>query len=236
MSSNTKSNIQIVSLDGNIGSGKSTLMNYFIQKKEMFEKQSPDTEFVFLLEPVDEWTDICDESGIPILTKFYENIEKYAFSFQMMVYLSRLSLIKKAVDKFRKNGTKQKLVILTERSLLTDKEVFCKMLYDNKQISKIDYSIYNKWYNTFSHEYKVSKILYLNVYPVLCSERTMKRSREGENKISLDYLWLCDKYHKGMVYNFELEHDKKNILKLKDNNLDTDIDMFLRVIDFVSFD
>jgi len=231
MSSNANSAIQIVSLDGNIGSGKSTLMKQLIEKKEIFEKKCPDIEFAFLLEPVDEWSDVCDEKGVPILEKFYEDTKKYAFSFQMTVYLSRLSLIKKTVDNFRKNGTKQKLVIITERSLFTDKEVFCKMLYDNKHISKLDYNVYNKWYNTFSGDYNVNKILYLTTSPVICTGRVIKRSRDGENNMSSEYLWLCDEYHKGMIYTFLSENGEKNVFKMNDNVVSENL--LESIIDFV---
>jgi deoxyadenosine/deoxycytidine kinase len=231
MSSNANSTIQIISLDGNIGSGKSTLMKQLIENKEIFEKKCSDTEFSFLLEPVDEWSDVCDEKGVPILEKFYEDTQKYAFSFQMTVYLSRLSLIKKTVDNFRKNGTKQKLVIITERSLFTDKEVFCKMLYDNKHISKLDYNVYNKWYNTFSCDYNVNKILYLTTSPVICTQRVIKRSRDGEKNISSEYLWLCDEYHKGMIYTFLSEKGEKNVFKMNDNVVSESL--LESIIDFV---
>ena len=211
------SSIQIVSLDGNIGSGKSTLMKYFMKNKDIFEKKCPETEFAFLLEPVDEWTDITDEQNVPILTKFYEDTDKYAFTFQMMVYLSRLALIKKTVDNFRQNGRKQKekLVIITERSLLTDKEVFCKMLYDSKKISKIEYAVYSKWYKTFTKDYSVNKILYLATDPVVCSERVIKRLRDGENKISAEYLWLCHEYHRGMVNTFISEKKREKRIQVE---------------------
>lgn len=215
-------NIQIISLDGNIGSGKTIFMKYLIENKERFETKSPNTEFMFLLEPVDSWSDIRDENNVPILTKFYENTEKYAFSFQMMVYLSRLSLIKKHVDNFlnKENNSKEKLIIITERSLLTDRDVFCKMLYDTKKISYIDYNIYNKWFITFSEDYPVKKIICLLTKPEVCAERTIKRAREGENKISSEYLWLCDLYHKNMINTFEEQHGKENLLKLYDNTED----------------
>ena len=39
-------------------------------------------------------------------------------------------------------------------------------------------------------------ILWLTVEPDVCYERVGVRGREGENKITLDYLVKCDSYHK----------------------------------------
>jgi deoxyadenosine/deoxycytidine kinase len=79
---------KLISIDGNIGSGKSTLM------ANLREHYKDEPNVVFLKEPVDEWAAIKDENGITILEKFYEDSEKYAFSFQMMAYISRLKVLK----------------------------------------------------------------------------------------------------------------------------------------------
>jgi len=110
----------IISIEGNIGSGKSTLLKYLSQCCE------GDKEFVFLQEPVDAWDTIKDEQGVTMLAKFYQDQPRYAFSFQMMAYISRLALLKKTCDE------NPNAIIVTERSLYTDKHVFAKMLYDTK--------------------------------------------------------------------------------------------------------
>ena len=69
---NSKQHIMsyIISVDGNIGSGKSTLVNHLREKYK-------DSEMVcFLDEPVDDWKKIVDEDGVDILSKFYGDTKK----------------------------------------------------------------------------------------------------------------------------------------------------------------
>lgn len=197
--------MKIISIDGNIGSGKSTLLE--ILKKDF----SGNENIVFLREPVDIWESIKDEEGTNILEKFYADQTKYSFSFQMIAYISRLALLKEAVEQ---NPDK---IIITERSLFTDKYVFAKMLYDSGKIELINYRIYLQFFDTFIKDYRVDKILYVKTDPEKCSERIMKRSRSGESNIPLDYLIECDKYHDEMIENEDLKNTAKIVL---DGNID----------------
>ena len=178
----------IISIEGNIGSGKSTLLKFLEEDLKKYEK------IFFLKEPVDEWEKIRDENGTTILQKFYENQEKYSFSFQMMAYISRLAQIKKIMDDNEKG-----VLIITERSLYTDKYVFAKMLYDSKKIEDVNYKIYEMWFDTFAKEYPVEKMIYIKTKPEICYERISKRSRPGENNIPIEYLKNCDNYHEFMM-------------------------------------
>ena len=84
---------KIISIEGNIGSGKSTLVSLL---KDTFENtKSNPYDVIFLQEPVDEWENIKDSAGNTMLEKFYQDQEKYSFPFQMMAYISRLALLKK---------------------------------------------------------------------------------------------------------------------------------------------
>ena len=179
--------VKIISIDGNIGSGKSTLME---QLRKYF---SNNPNIVFLKEPVDEWETITDENGTTILEKFYKNSSKYGFSFQIMAYISRLDVMRKAI-KLNPNA-----VFISERSLFTDKFVFAKMLFDSGNIELINYKIYLKWFDTFADDFPVSKIIYVNTEPEICHQRIVKRSRTGESNIPLDYLQNCHKYHTNML-------------------------------------
>ena len=178
-------NFRIVSIEGNIGSGKSTFL-------ENLKKHYKSNEhIIFLREPVDEWEKIKDHNGNTMLQKFYADQEKYSFAFQMMAYISRLAILRDAINK---NKNKD-IIIITERSLYTDKYVFAKMLYDQGKIEEVTYQIYLHWFDEFAKDYPVSNIIYVNADPQKCYERIHKRARAGEEIIPLCYLEDCHKYH-----------------------------------------
>ena len=182
----------IVSIEGNIGSGKSTLL---ANLRSYYESNS---DVIFLKEPVDEWEKIKDENGKTILEKFYGDQDKYSFPFQMMAYVSRLKVLRDALKGIDRTQNRR-IVIITERSLYTDKMVFAKMLYDSQKIELINYKIYLNWFDTFSEEFPVNKVVYVKTDPEICHSRIMKRSREGESNIPLEYLQNCNNYHNNML-------------------------------------
>lgn len=183
----------IVSVEGNIGSGKTTLL-------ENLRKHFKDNEYViFLKEPVDEWEKIHDESGTTMLEKFYANQEKYAFPFQMMAYISRLKVFLDTLKEMNKKTENNNIIIITERSLYTDKMVFAKLLYDTGKIEYVNYQIYLSWFDTFSEEFPVHKVIYVKASPETCFQRIGKRSREGESNIPIEYLDSCNTYHNNML-------------------------------------
>lgn len=189
--------VKIFSLEGNIGSGKSTLIRLMMQTK---------AQFIYMLEPVDEWNNIVDKTGENILTKFYRDQKKYSFSFQMMAYISRLAKLKRLVK------TNPHSIIITERSVLTDKNVFAKMLYDDGNIEDVDYIIYLKWFEEFIEDVPVDGFIYIDVTAETSYKRVLKRNRSGEN-IPLEYLERCGAYHDQWLAG------ESNILQL-DGNLD----------------
>ncbi len=187
MFNSQNNNNLIISIEGNIGSGKSTLL---ANLKEHFKYNS---SVLFLKEPVDDWACIKDISGKTMLELFYEDQSKHAFAFQMMAYISRLAILKETLQR------NSNCIIITERSLYTDKMVFAKMLFDNNNISLENYSIYIKWFDTFVDCFKVDKIVYVQTVPIICYDRIQKRSRAGENNIELSYLTNCHGYHEEML-------------------------------------
>ena len=195
----------IISIEGNIGSGKSTLLKLL---KEYFKDNS---NIIFLQEPVDEWNLIKDNNNVTILEKFYVDQKKYSFAFQMMAYISRLSLITKTINEF------PDAIIITERCLNTDRYVFAKMLYDSGKMEDVEYQIYIKWFDNFNYIINNTKTIYLNTLPNVCFIRINKRNREGESNISLEYLENCNKYHNDMIDNID-----KNKLLTIDGNIDAD--------------
>jgi deoxyadenosine/deoxycytidine kinase len=200
---NTTINLFVV--EGNIGSGKSTLME---ELKKHFKNNS---NIVFLKEPVDDWEPITDENGITILEKFYKDSSKYGFSFQIMAFISRLNVLR---EEFKKNPH---AIFISERSLFTDKLVFAKMLYESGNIELINYKIYLKWFDAFVSDFSINGVIYVNTEPEICHERILKRARTGENNIPLEYLQNCHKYHVNMLDTASTECVCKNQIVLNGN-------------------
>lgn len=180
----------VFSVDGNIGSGKSTLVSELekVLSVDKFSGLAKFTNIIFLQEPVDVWKTIKDREGTTILEKFYKDQKEWSFAFQMMAYISRLSLLKKTI---KENPNS---IIITERSVYTDRHVFAKMLFDSKKINDIEYAIYLKWFDDFVEEAPIDGIIYVNVSPENCLSRVEKRGRKGET-IPLEYLKECGQYH-----------------------------------------
>lgn len=184
----------IVSVEGNIGAGKSTWLEHMRTHLSVWNSCTPELDrpldIVFMQEPVDVWQTVTDETGEDILTKYYADPKKYAFAFQILAYSTRLAMFKKTI---RENPNCD--IIVCERSLEADREIFAKMLRDDHTIEPIMYTIYDQLYMDTSEDYRVDAILYLCVDPLVCYDRIQMRNRKGESDISITYLMQCHQYH-----------------------------------------
>jgi len=196
----------IVSIDGGIGSGKSTTVD---QLKAVFAGMP---NVCFIPEPIDTvWNTVVDEQGETILTNFYRNPKCNAFKFQMMAYISRLSNLLAAV-----RDPAAYDIIITERCVETDRNVFEKMLYNRGQIDLIEHTIYNMWFDEFNRDVCATGIVYIRASPETCLARIKSRSRDGES-IAADYIEECNAYHDDWIMNdarsklvFDADHDTVN--------------------------
>jgi deoxyadenosine/deoxycytidine kinase len=182
-------NYTIVSIEGNIGAGKTTLFN------ELKQKYADNSYCIFIKEPIDEWTmKIKDQNNCSILQKFYVNQEAYSFPFQITALTSRLSVLRSAIHTVSKSPDKH-YVIFTERSLQTDKKVFATMLRDQGKMEDICFQIYLNLFNEFALQYTTNYTIYVKTEPKICYNRIHSRARSGEESIPIIYLEDCDKYH-----------------------------------------
>ena len=177
----------IISLDGNIGAGKSTLL-------AEIRKSIPELHVVD--EPVGQWTALKNDTGKNLLELFYEDKKRWAYTFQNCAILTRLKNIKEAVEELEQNGKK---VILTERSVLTDKYVFAQMLRDAGDIDRLEWELYDSWFSIFSKQHQVNGIIYLSTSSTTSKERIHIRNRQGEDRIPLEYLDALDQQHKKWI-------------------------------------
>lgn len=181
----------IISIEGNIGSGKSTILSFI--------KDLNYNDIIFVDEPVDEWINIKDNDGNNALELFYKDKEKNSFWFQILAYITRL---RNLLNILENNNNK---IIICERSIYTDKYVFAEMLYDFGLISNIEWTTYLYWFDTFQNKTKLNHIIYIDTEPSICYQRIISRSRNEEiNKISLDYLQKCHEKHTKWLQNTQL--------------------------------
>lgn len=171
----------VISLDGNIGAGKTTLM-------EAIRTAMPEVEVV--VEPVGEWLSLKDANGKSLLELFYEDKRRWAYTFQNCAILTRLRTIKEAI------ATTKKQVILTERSVLTDRFVFAEMLRASGDITSLEWQLYCKWYDTFAAGLPMAGVIYLGTDVATSAERIERRGRTGEDQIPRTYLADLDVQHK----------------------------------------
>ena len=219
----------IISIEGNIGSGKSTIL----EKLEADMKTNTAYTHVFLKEPVHIWESIVDpKTGENAIQKFYQDQAKYAFPFQVMAYASRVSLIREAIR------TDNPMVIICERSLDADKHIFAKMLHADGKMDDICFQIYNQFYKEYMADVELDGIVYIDADAEVCHERIEKRSRIGESDIPLEYLQKCKSYHhawlsttKTQVLNINANAD---VTYNKNNHNDLGNEWLERIKDFIN--
>lgn len=181
----------LVSIEGNIGSGKTTLLSMI--KEKLGDYAGRGRPIVYVDEPVSEWDSIRDEEGTPMLKLFYGDIKKHSFAFQMMAFITRYNAIREA----RQNNPGAILVM--ERCLQTDAEVFAKMLVKSGDILPVHYKIYEKWVPIFSKEFHPDLVIYARAEPTKSLERIGKRDRKGEDGIKLEYLEGLHEHHEEWI-------------------------------------
>lgn len=180
--------VRIYSIEGNIGAGKTTLLKRLQTAIESDPVLSRKTQF--LLEPVDQWSKICDASGETILSLFYKDPAKWAFQFQVMAYSSRVKALEELLQSHPECET-----VICERSLEADRNIFAAMLHADGHIDDVSYQIYESFIVNTLEKYPLNGIIYMRVDTETASARIQKRARDGEAVIEKSYLDKCGKYH-----------------------------------------
>ena len=203
----------IVSFEGNIGVGKTT----FCTKVE--QRMKTDLNFIklifgadFIEEPIKVWSTIKNEKGDGLLKVFYDDMSRYSYLFQSVAYITRMG---KIIDCIVESKNR---CIFTDRSLQCDKNIFAKMLYDDKKINLIEWNAYNLWNDFYDKRYYGGKynIIYLRCEPEIAFERKKKRNREEDEGLPLSYLKSLHNYHENWLVN-NIDNEKYNVLILDCN-------------------
>ena len=193
--------VKIISVEGNIGVGKSTLI------KNVMNHYKNNSNVIFLMEDLTLWNNIKDSNGKSIFELYYKNQKDYSFSFEITTLISRLKQLNDALS-----NNNDDLIIVTERCIYTDRGVFAKMLYDQGNISELNYTIYNLLFDTIN-KYSNVHYFYIKLDPSVAHERTIQRNRDGEI-VDLKFLTVCHNYHEMWLDNLN------NVTIAEDMDLD----------------
>lgn len=176
----------LITLDGNIGAGKSTLL-------EAIGRDLADIVTV-IQEPVGMWMNLKNAEGKSLLELFYSDIPRWAYTFQNCAILTRLLETQKILKAYAAGEIKTP-VIITERSVLTDRHVFAQMLKSQQKMDDLEWQLYMKWFDAFAAEMPYKGIIHLTTSATTSKDRIAIRQRAGEEGIPIEYLNDLDAAH-----------------------------------------
>ena len=177
----------MISIEANIGTGKSTFLKIFGEKW-------PDI-FNIIYEPLEEWQTKYSHDDKNILGLFYNDIPRWSYTFQSNAFITR-------IQKYCEQRVPNK-INLTERSIYSDYHIFAQMLKDDQKMNPIEWKLYDNWFHWLNDKFigKPDAIIYLRCEPEVAFDRVKKRARSEENKITLDYLTRLHEYHDRWLLN-----------------------------------
>lgn len=168
-----------VSVEGNIGCGKSTFLKHFQEFPRV--KVFP--------EPLSEWRNV---QGFNLLELLYSDLKRWNFSFQHMVQLSRLNI------QLEKSNQQ---IHMFERSVQNNRFCFGEVAHQNKMLNDVENFILDEWYQWIAKNTDISLdlIVYLQSNPEVVYQRLQKRSRREESSIPFEYLNQVHQAHENWL-------------------------------------
>ena len=177
--------INHIVISGNIGVGKTTLSEK-ISKKFNWELQ---------LEEVKD---------NPYLDDFYKSMKDWSFHLQIFFLNSRFNQIQKISECNN--------VVIQDRSIYEDYEVFTKTLYDSGVLMEREFNNYKRLYNTILKYINEPDLLIylrnLNIDKIISN--IDKRSRKFEKSIDKEYLKKLNIYYENWIK----KHPQEKILTI----------------------
>ena len=155
----------ILTLDGNIGSYKTSILNYFHKNY----KTAIDVE------PVESWNEYL---------KGIYNTHNSTYNFQIKVWMDRCWIQEKS-----------NAIILMERSPYFIKNVFVEKAYEDKTINEEEYKNMLSLHKRTDKLWEPEGYIYLRSNPEQCFNRIKKRARDAEKNIKLEYIKRIHELH-----------------------------------------
>lgn len=167
---------KFIAVAGNIGVGKSTLVNLLCRQ----------LEWEPFYEPVAE---------NPYLSDFYTDMKTWSFHSQLFFLTHRLRIHQQIAAE---TGS-----VIQDRSIYEDAEVFARNLYLQGHMSPRDYDTYYALYQTLTASIPAPDlILYLRANTDTLLSRIARRGRDYERNIGTEYLQQLNDLYEAWMENW----------------------------------
>ncbi len=167
-----------IAVAGNIGVGKSTLVNLLCEHMQWEPFYEPVTEN-------------------PYLADFYRDMRAFSFQSQIFFLTHRLRVQK---DLIHYPGS-----VIQDRSIYEDADIFARNLYLQGNLAKRDYETYHTLYQTLREFLPAPNLLiYLRANVDTLSNRIDMRDRDYERAIAPEYLTDLNKLYEEWIAGFNL--------------------------------
>lgn len=177
-----------VSVEGNIGSGKSTLIRYVQEHPEEFRCDNVRVEPV--LEPLEAFLS-------PFLERFYSrpNEPSEVLALQLQVLRSYVEALSERM--LKEAARDEKVVFIIERSAWSSRRIFMDHLENCGCVSAAYGDLYRFFYDQLERQFSYcmhpDAILHIDTDPAICLKRISERARPCEAHITPFYLKaICD--------------------------------------------
>lgn len=181
---------KFITIAGNIGAGKSTLV-YMLSQRLRWEP---------FFEPV---------ANNPYLADFYQDMETWGFHSQIYFLSHRLRVYSEL--------SKSNSSVILDRSLYEDAEIFAHNLFKRGIMNKRDYATYESLYQSLvSFLPAPDLMIYLRASTETLLKRIKMRGRDYEKSISPDYLSQLNESYENWIKGFAL----CPVLTIPSDNLD----------------
>ncbi len=188
-----------IAIAGNMGSGKSTLVDFLARTYDV----SP------FYEPNDE---------NPYLPDFYKDMKRWAFRSQLY-FLSNKFRLHQELD--RTPG-----VVALDRTIFEDAEIFATALHQMRKIDKRDWETYWGFYQAILDAIKPPDLMiYLRCSMRTLRQRIKLRGRAMEQDVPLTYLKRLDRLYEAWIKTYEMSE----VLVLETDQLDYINDLIHRL-------
>ena len=179
-----------IAIAGNMGSGKSTLVEFLARTYNVMPFYEPN-----------------DEN--PYLADFYKDMKSWAFQSQLY-FLSNKFRLHQELDR-------QAGVVALDRTIFEDAEIFATALYQMRKISKRDWETYQSFYQAILDAIRPPDLMiYLRCSMRPLRQRIRLRGRAMEQDVPLAYLKRLDRLYESWISSYEMGE----VLVLETDQLD----------------